>query len=91
MFYDDKAEIRHCHEEDEESPMFCDHSKEELVTSKGAVPGRESKAGFTKEFAYGMLLTCTVLTNVPFVIPSRPPLRFPQLWPTLHGARIYVL
>ena len=57
--------MHHDHEEDEGSSMLSGHSsKEELIISEGAVPGRRKKASFTKRLTNGILLTCTVLATI---------------------------
>ena len=57
--------MHHYHEGDEGSPTLSDHSsKDELITSERPVPGRRSKASFTKRLTDGLILTCTVLTTI---------------------------
>ena len=81
MLYHNKAIMHHYHEEDEGgSPMLSDHSsKEQLITSGGAVSGKTEQSQLHEEIDIRNGSAMHRSRNYFAFIPSRPSVRYPQL------------
>lgn len=80
MVYHNKANMHHYHEEDEGSPMLSDHSsKEQLITSEGAVRGKTEQSQLQDEIDIRNASDMHRSHNYFVVIPSGPSVRYPQL------------